>query len=161
VIGDREPLSWILTESMMAFPEGRSREVEAISIGDRLFLYTTRGCFHNPTRDRGKVIGEAVVTSAVSTLPEPIQFVDRSFPLGCALDIGGLAPRGNGVDVGAIVERLHLFGDGKSWGMRLRRVTVPIDKHDAGVLHGLLGPVMRAPSEARPSYLVPPRSPSK
>jgi hypothetical protein len=60
-IADREPLAWIVREQRTAFGEHRRREAEALAVGDVLFLYTTRGCFRNPTRDRGRVIGRAVV----------------------------------------------------------------------------------------------------
>ena len=87
VIGDREPLAWILTQGMMAFPVYRSQTARQVSEGDRFFLYTTRGCFRNPTRDRGRVIGEATVTAPVRMLDEPVEFGDHSFQLGCSLNM--------------------------------------------------------------------------
>ena len=80
-IADREPLTWIVTEQRTAFPEGRAREALRLERGDRLFLYSTRGCFRNPTRDRGRVIGIATVTARASELEEPIRFGDREFPI--------------------------------------------------------------------------------
>jgi hypothetical protein len=71
VIGDREPLAWILTESTMAFPESYSH-ASGLKTGDRLFLYTTRGCFRNPTKDRSRVIGEVRVSREVGPLDAPI-----------------------------------------------------------------------------------------
>ena len=53
VIGDREALGWILAEQRMAFSSMSRPHVRALSPGDTLLLYTTRGCFKNPTRDRG------------------------------------------------------------------------------------------------------------
>jgi len=61
VIGDRDALGWILAEQRMAFPTAQRAEVRALRIEDELFLYTTRGAFKNPTRDRGRVIGAARV----------------------------------------------------------------------------------------------------
>ncbi len=155
IIGDREPLAWILTDGMMAFPAHRNRDAAQVSQGDRLFLYTTRGCFHSPGRDRGRVIGEATVTSAVSSLKEPVQFGEHSYSLGCSLDITGLAPRDKGPEMIGVVNDLHLFPNAnpKSWGVRLRRVLAPIDKHDAGVLHKQLSRVMRPVEQSRPGYL--------
>src|SRR6202051_2908697 len=63
VIGERDALAWVLTTQRMAVPDYRSREVSALEPGDQLFLYTTRGCFHNPTRDRGRVVGVAKATT--------------------------------------------------------------------------------------------------
>jgi hypothetical protein len=57
VIGDREALGWILSAERMAFPDFRRAETRSLKSGDRLLIYTTRGCFKNPTRDRGRIIG--------------------------------------------------------------------------------------------------------
>jgi hypothetical protein len=69
-IADREPLMWILHERRTAFPSYRRSDAERLAAGDRLLLYTTRGCFHNPTRDRGRVIGVATVRHAAK-VPVP------------------------------------------------------------------------------------------
>jgi hypothetical protein len=71
VIGEREASAWILRESRMAFPATRRAEVDQLAVGDRLFLLTTRGCFHNPGRDRTRGIGRATVASPVVPL-EPV-----------------------------------------------------------------------------------------
>jgi hypothetical protein len=139
----------------MAFPPGRSRLVSRLAKGDRLFLYTTRGCFRNPTRDRGRVIGEATVTSPVVTLEKPVVFGDRSFPLGCTLSLAGLAARDAGPELRALVDRLHVFPDPKTWSVRLRRVLVPLDKHDAGLLHRELAPSMRPAADHLHDYVRP------
>jgi len=155
VIGDREPLGWILTQEQMAFPAHRSREVVSINTGDRLFLYTTRGCFRNPSIHRGRVIAEATVTSPVSLLDEPASFGEHLYPLGCTLHITGLAPRDKGPEMVDLIDKLHLFADLKpeAWGTRLRRVLAPIDKHDASILHRKLRPLMRPPTESTSPYL--------
>jgi hypothetical protein len=155
IIGDREPLAWILTDGMMAFPAHRSKDAGQVEQDDRLFLYTTRGCFHSPGRDRGRIVGEATVTSAVAKLNKPVEFGEHSYSLGCSMDITGLAPRDEGPEMIGIVSDLNLFRDAnhKSWGVRLRRVLVPLDKHDAGVLHKQLARVIRPVAEARPRYL--------
>ena len=155
IIGDREPLAWILSERKMAFPSYRSKDAGQVSKGDRLFLYTTRGCFHSPGRDRGRVIGEATVASAISSLKEPIEFGEQSFPMGCSLDITGLAPRDEGPEMREMVGELNLFPNtnSKSWGVRLRRVLAPIDKHDAGVLHKKLTRIMTSAADAKAGYL--------
>lgn len=155
IIGDRELLAWILSERKMAFPSYRSKDAGQVSKGDRLFRYTTRGCFHSPGRDRGRVIGEATVTSTVSTLKEPVEFGEQEFPMGCSLDITGLVPRDEGPEMIGLVGDLHLFpsSNPKSWGVRLRQVLAPLDKHDAGVLHTKLARVMKPLSDARTGYL--------
>src|SRR5450631_3387057 len=94
VIGDRDSLAWVLAEGRTAFPATRARAVQRLKAGDKLFIYTTRGCFHSPTRHRGRVIGEATVLGPVLPLGQPVSFVDRIFPLGCDLRIDSLAPLG-------------------------------------------------------------------
>lgn len=153
VLGDREPLAWVLTSGRMAFPTHRVRQASALSVGDRLFMYTTRGCFHNTMRDRGRVIGEATVTQAVSALEAPVEFDGQSFPLGCRLRVTGLAPKGDGLDFAGIVSTLHLFPDSGMWAIRLRRVLVPLDAHDAEILHRRLDKVIRPLRENREGYL--------
>ena len=155
IIGDREPLAWILTERKMAFPSYRGKDAGQVAKGDRLFLYTTRGCFHSPGRDRGRIIGEATVTSDITTLKEPVEFGEQSFPTGCSLDITGLVSKDEGPEMIGLVDQLNLFPDSnpKSWGVRLRRVLAPLDKHDAGVLHTKLARVMKPLADARMGYL--------
>jgi hypothetical protein len=51
---DREPLAWLPREQRFAVPEARA---SAPACDSRLLPYTTRGCYRNPTRDRGLVIG--------------------------------------------------------------------------------------------------------
>ena len=153
VIGDREPLAWVLTEERMAFTTGRASLARRLTPGDRLFLYTTRGCFRNPTRDRGRVIGEATVKTTVTTLEKPVEFGDLAFPLGCHLHITGLAARAAGVQLGTMLDKLHLFPDPKTWSVRLRQVLVPIDAHDATLLHGELASIMQPSHVHRPEYL--------
>lgn len=156
VIGDRDPLRWILTEQMMAFPGYRAREIAAVSEGHRFFLYTTRGCFHSPVADRGRVIGEAIVKSPVKELDEAVVFGSRNFPLGCQISITGLAQWREGAPMSELVSSLHLF-DGKSltnWGNKLRTALVSLDAHDASLIHRSIKPVMGRPEATKSSYLL-------
>lgn len=156
VIGDREPLAWILTDERMAFSHGNSR----LAKGDRLFLYATRGCFRSPNRDRGRVIGEARVAKSVKLLPEPVVFGDRTFPFGCDLQITGLAALDAGPELRGMVGRLHRFPDPRTWSAQLRRVLVSLDSHDAAIMHNELAPIMKALPVNRAGYLERSRSES-
>jgi hypothetical protein len=157
VIGDREPLAWILTDERMAFSRSRSQLVE----GDRLFLYATRGCFRRPTRDRGRVIGEARVAGSVTLLREPVVFGGKAFPFGCDLQITGLAARNAGPELRDMVSKLHRFPDPQTWSAQLRRVLVPLDAHDAAIMHSELAPLMKALPINRAGYLERPGSKSR
>ena len=133
-IADREPLAWILAEQRAAFPAGREREARGLKRGDQLFLYSARGCFGNPTRDRGRIIGIAAVSARAVELEKPVRFGEREFPIGVKLRIGLLAPWRNGVELAPLVERLGAFPDPRSWSARMRRALVPLDSRDAALL---------------------------
>jgi hypothetical protein len=139
-IADREPLIWILRERRTAFPIYRRREAEQLTRGDLLLLYTTRGCFHNPTRDRGRVIGVASVKRPPSELTEPIRFGEREFPIGVDLVFEALAPRGEGVELAPIVSDLpRTFPNPVAWSASVRRALVPFDLGEAQQIVEQLG----------------------
>lgn len=139
VIGDREALGWILRTDQMAFPATRRSEVTALAPGDRLFLYTTRGCFRNPGRDRGRVIGTSVAMSPVRDLKEPVVFSGRSFVRGLSLRHESLAPLGAGTEIAPLVPRLDcLRGAGEAWAVRLRRSLVRVTDGDTRLLERTL-----------------------
>jgi hypothetical protein len=139
-ISDREPLAWIIREQRTAFGENRVREAEALEIGDVLYLYTTRGCFRNPTRDRGRVIGGATVKAQARRAGRPPSFGGREFPYVVELAIESLAPPREGLELGPLVPRLRrTFPDPRSWSVRMRRALVPLDHADAAVIERELG----------------------
>lgn len=136
VIGDREALGWVLTEQRMAFPGFQRAEVRALAPGDTLFLYTTRGCFKNPTRDRGRIIAAGTARSPVAKLDEPVEVAGRSFPVGCDVEFPTATRRPEGVELGPLVGELAGFaGMERSWSIRLRRPLVSLTQGDATVLH--------------------------
>ena len=133
-IADREPLTWILKEQRTAFPPWRAREAQELASGDRLLLYTTRGCFHNPTRDRGRVIGLATVTAPSSTLRKPVRFGDREYTIGVPFSIERLAPLRQGVELAPLVPALASFPNARAWSGRMRRALVPLTPDDAKLI---------------------------
>lgn len=133
-IADGDALIWIVSEQRTALPPGRTREADAVRPGDRLFLYTTRGCFRNPTRDRGRVIGCAAVTEGSRRLPQPIQFGRREYSIGLRFRIGSLAPIREGVELAPLVNVLATFPEPSSWSARLRRALVPLAEGDGDLL---------------------------
>lgn len=152
VVGDREALGWILREQRTAFPAERSRMARTLEPGDRLVLYTTRGCFNNPARDRGRVIATPVVSTPVRDLDAPVVFGGRAFASGCGLAIERVAPWGQGPELGLLVPRLRTFSG--SWAMSLRgRSIVRLDDHDYGLLERELSRVLIAREAALPAYL--------
>lgn len=135
----------------MAFPAGRAAS-GLPTAGDQALLYTTRGCYRNPTRDRGRVMGLAVVTSPVETLPEPVVFGERRFSSGCALRVDGLAPVREGVVLADLVPRLKVFPDARSWSVRMRRASLPLPPADAELLTRELRPLLEPRSERIADY---------
>lgn len=152
-IADRAPLGWILHEQRTAFGEHRRREAQGLAPGDVFFVYTTRGCFRNPTRDRGRVIGRAVVTTPAFEVPAPPAFGDRTYPFVVDLEIDSLASLREGLELAPLVPRLRLtFPDPKTWSVRMRRALVPVAARDAAVIHRHLGRVTRPYEDAIGSY---------
>jgi hypothetical protein len=131
-ISDRDALAWILHDERTALPAYRRGDASRLKTGDTLFLYTTRGCFHNPTRDRGRVIGVAIVADQPRDLDEPVRFSDREFTIGIDFRIEFLVPRDEGVELAPLVPSLsETFPNEQAWSARLRRALVPLASRDA------------------------------
>jgi hypothetical protein len=117
IIGDRAALSWVVTEQRMAFRGGLFRggvfpgAGRTLEEGDEVFVGTTRGCFRNPTRDLGRVIGRATVASPVRVLDEPVVFNGRPFSEGCRLKVSGPARLREGLVLRDLVPRRPVFPD--------------------------------------------------
>lgn len=140
VLGEREAIRWVVTTGRMAFPSTPRREVASLRAGDELFLLTTRGAFHNPTRDRTRVVGTATVLTAASTLDLPVELAGRSFHSGCDLKVTSLAPYLHGLEVAPIAATLESLLGQEHWGMLLRRPLVPVTEADALLLRKGLEP---------------------
>jgi hypothetical protein len=138
VIGDREALGWLLSEQRMAF-RSLTREVRALAPGDHLLLYTTRGCFGNPGRDRGRVIASGLAASAATRLEQVVQVAGRSFSFGCRVEFTTATAWPKGVELAPLVSRLELFsGASEHWSARMRRPLVSFPTRDARKLDQLL-----------------------
>lgn len=148
----REPLEWVLREQRTALPRHRAGEAKKLNQGDRVFLYATRGCFGNPTRDRGRIIGLATVTNTASELDDPMRFAGREFPVGVGLRIERLARRREGVELAPLVKRLRTFPDPNSWSARMRRALVPLDDRDVALLEREVSKVTAPYPRAVESY---------
>jgi hypothetical protein len=154
-IADREPLAWIVSEQRTAVGTHRRREAERLTSGDRIFLYTTRGCFRNPTRDRGRVIGVARVTAAARETSPPVSFGGQEFPIEIPLRIECVAQVGEGVELAPLVKRLKSFPNKRAWSVYLRRALVPLADTDAALLQDALEPMCHTYGDAAPSYRRP------
>jgi hypothetical protein len=153
VIGEREALAWILRNQRMAFPNGRREAAARLAPGDNLLLLTTRGCYHNPGRDRTLIIGSAVVTSEVVPLDEVTHLAGRDFTTGCELRIDSLARMHDGLDVVRLVDRLDVFAKKHAWAAYLRTTLVPLGPNDQRLVTGELRHVTKRPADVIPGYL--------
>ncbi len=150
VISDREPLAWMLRTSSFAIPAGRASS--APRAGDGLLLYTTRGCYRNPTRDRGLVMGAARVVVAATALAEPVRFGDREFGIGLGLEIDGVCPVHEGVELGGLQGRLDLLPAAGPWSYRVRRTLVRVSDRDEKVIRELLEPMLHPVGDVLAGY---------
>ena len=137
----------------MAFSAARVNAASRLEIGDELLLYTTRGCFRNQKRDRGRLMGRARVASRVVSLPEPVIFGDREFAYGCDLELMGIAPLRQGIELAALADSLQLFSSTRTWGTKLRRSLVPLTVPDAKLLQRELAPVLEPVEQHINSYV--------
>lgn len=138
VLGEREAVAWVLHQQRMAFPARWRTEVQRLEPGDELLIYTTRGCWHNPTRDRGRIIGRAYVTSPVRVLDNPVELAGRVFTSGCDIDVRTLTPYRTGVEVAPLVGRLEAFPDKAAWSSWLRRPVLELSSADATLIRDRL-----------------------
>ena len=152
VLGEREAIWWVLNEQRMAFPATPRAEVAALGAGDRLFLYATRGAWHNPTRDRGRVIGTATAATAVRTFDAPIEIAGRSFHSGCGLRIDGVVPYPGGLELQPLVEQLKAFPRPHAWSIYLRRALLRLPDADVALLDRKLRPLLKPRRPALATY---------
>lgn len=135
MIGDQRALGWLLSEQRMAFTDLRRSEVRDLAPGDRLFLYTTQGCFGNPNRDVGRVIAQGWARSSVRKLDKSLHLAGRRFSAGCAVEFKTVTAWRTGLVFKSLRSNLRFFdGAGEYWSFRLRRPLVRLDKADATVL---------------------------
>ncbi|MCX5267445.1 hypothetical protein [Streptomyces sp. NBC_00199] len=153
ILGEREAVAWVLRHQRMAFPARRRAEVGQLEAEDELLIYTTRGCWHNPERDRGRVIGRAYATSPVRPLQAPVEIAGRVFESGCELDVRTLTPYLTGVELAPLVERLAAFPAKSSWSIRLRRPLLELPVEDAELLRGCLADAESPADELVDGYL--------
>ncbi|ESP99315.1 hypothetical protein B591_14203 [Streptomyces sp. GBA 94-10 4N24] len=152
ILGERSALRWVLTERRMAFPAGRARQTRALHEGDAVMLYTTRGCFRSPTRDVGRIIGLGKVATPVRVLDTAVRFGDREFTMGCEIQILGLAPFREGLNLRDFVPALDVFPNKRGWATQLRRTTLPLPAQDAELLGRVLKPQLKPYTDVIAGY---------
>ena len=152
VLGEREAIRWVVTSGQMAFPATPRREVAALRAGDQLLLVSTRGAFHNPARDRTRVIGTATVGTAVEALEQPVELAGRLYTKACSIEMESLTPYLEGLEFAPLTDRLDTFRGRSHWGMLLRRPLVLISDADAEVIRKLLSKLTSDLAQATAEY---------
>lgn len=152
VLAEREAILWVLQNEQMAFPATPRREVSALQPGDELVLLTTRGAYHNPTRDRTRVIGTATVQSKVAQLNPEVEIAGRTFASGCQIKLETLAPYSTGPEIGPLAPQIHALHGEKNWGWLLRKPLVLLDESDVVLLKRELQSHLRALNESLLTY---------
>ena len=153
VLGEREAVGWVLRESRMAFPPTRRAEVDRLTTGDELLIFTTRGCWHNPRRDRGRIVGSARVASPVVAYDEPVTIAGRDFTRGCDLTLRSLTPLGQGVELAPLIPQMGAFPNKKAWSIWLRRPLLELPPGDATLLQHKLKPIACAVQVTAQDYI--------
>jgi hypothetical protein len=98
-------------------------------------------------------MGLALVKSDVHDLAEPVVFGERRYTSGCTLDIRGVAPLRDGVELHPLVPQLHAFPDARAWSIQLRRTLVRLDEHDADLLKRQLNPLLKPLNRQLNAYI--------
>lgn len=152
VLAEREAILWVLLHEQMAFPIRRRKEVSALQPGDELVLLTTRGAYHNPTKDRTRIIGTARVQSEVAPLNPHMELAGRTFGSSCQIKLETLAPYPSGPEVGSLAPHIHALHGEPNWGWLLRKPLVPLEESDLTFLKRELQSHLRNVNESLLSY---------
>jgi hypothetical protein len=139
VIGERNALHWVLAEQRMAFREHVN--TDRLKPGDSIVVYATRGCWHNPTRDRGQVA--AVGTIASPVVPSSVDVSGEIMPYSCRLALEVVLPERHGVPFDTLVTRLPLTRSRTHWGPLLRHTIVKLSAMDIKVIQSAVAKAAR------------------
>ncbi|WP_433454038.1 hypothetical protein ACQPXS_38400 [Streptomyces sp. CA-142005] len=152
IIGDRAALSWVVTEQRMAFPAGGAKAARALEEGDENFLYTTRGCFRNPTRDRGRIVGRATIAGPVRALDEPVVLGERPSRRTAAWRCPAWPASARDSVLRDLVPRLSVLPDPATWSVRMRRASLTLPAADADLVRTEVEPLLRPYDETAEGY---------
>ena len=75
------------------------------------------------------------------------------------VEIQGVAPYGQGVELAPLAGHLNALPDAATWSVRLRRSIVSLDEPDEATVRELLDPMLMPPDRAIDEYLIACRVP--
>lgn len=133
VFGDIDGLRWVLERNRMAFPEHAAGRARRIAAGDSAVLYTTRGAYSNPTRDRSRlqsivdVVGEA-------NHHEPVEIAGREVTWSCPIQPRVVLEERQGPEVAPLAAELEHVKRPAVWGQYFRNSPIAVSARDFDVL---------------------------
>lgn len=130
VVGEQVALDWVLRNERMAFRPGV--RLAQLAREDRVAVYATRSCWHNPTRDRAQIQAIGFVDGDVVHREQEVGGMQMGSYCNLVLRIS--LPERQGVPFHELVGRLNLTKGRKHWGPVLRRSLVPLADEDMDVI---------------------------
>ena len=130
VFGEISALRWVVEHQRMVFAEHQEPWLMSMSQGDRAVLYTTRGAFHNPTRDEARFVGLATVRARPEKLESPERLGEREFAVACKIGIDLLLPERTGASVRDVVPGLDFVKKPHAWSAYFRRSPIRVEQDD-------------------------------
>lgn len=137
VFGTIEGLRWVLQNQQMAFPPSAASRARRIQKGDQAVLYTSRGAYHNPTRDDTRLAGVATVTGPCEPV-ERLKIAGREFTWACPVRVDTQLPEREGPAVREVAPQLELVKRPDVWGQYFRHSPRELSEHDWHVLTSTL-----------------------
>jgi hypothetical protein len=102
--------------------------VPSVEVGDFFAIYTTRGAFHNPTRDQSQIVALGQFASQVQRRAVTID--DFVYSRSCKLRVTAeLEPR-HGLPFRPLINQLNFIQNKKGWASTMRRTLVPVGPED-------------------------------
>jgi hypothetical protein len=151
ILGDAGVLAYVLREHRLAFTPRRRIP---LTRGDIVFLYTSRRIFRNPGTGRGLVIGRAEIISDIVKFESGLRIADRVYTAGCRLEITGLVPLGEGLELRQIVDELETFHPHpKRWAFRIYSSFLQLSPKDASVIEEKIQPLLQDPGYVSQAYI--------
>jgi len=152
IFGYSSGLAWVLRNCRIPIEKKRVSSGMQLSRGDRIFFYTSRGCFGNTGADRGRIIGEAEVLTSLVHRPSPVMIGGREFTHECEIRLKSLAPFRQGVEIAELVPLLRMFPNKSSWSAQLRKPILAMPDEDAALVQARLSQIALPGGEAVETY---------
>jgi hypothetical protein len=130
VFGEIAALRWVIEHQQMLFADHQQRRLSTMRAGDRAVLYTSRGAFHNPTRDEARLVGLATVKARPSQPQSSTAFGVREFTWACPIDLDLMLPERTGASVRALVPELDMVKKPHAWSSYFRQSPISIGEDD-------------------------------